>query len=83
MINNLCHVIDMYRGVTTLNKLNIIDGERGVTTLNKLNIIDGMRKRSVILHILRQIITFKTNYHVWPPIKKVLCGNLVYFLLYV
>ena len=41
MINNLCHMIDMYRGVATLNKLIIIDG-------------DG--KKSVILDILRQYI---------------------------
>ena len=27
MINNLCHVIYMYQGVTTLNKLIIIDGD--------------------------------------------------------
>ena len=27
MINNLCHMIDMYRGVATLNKLIIIDGD--------------------------------------------------------
>ena len=27
MINNLCHMIDMYRGVATLNKLINIDGD--------------------------------------------------------
>ena len=27
MINYLCHMIDMYRGVATLNKLIIIDGD--------------------------------------------------------
>ena len=31
----------------------------------------------------RQIIAFKTKYHVRPPIKKLLCCNLVYLLLYV
>ena len=27
MINNLCHMIDMYQGVATLNKLINIDGD--------------------------------------------------------
>ena len=27
MINNICHMIDMYRGVATLNKLINIDGD--------------------------------------------------------
>ena len=29
----------------------------------------------------RQIITFKTKYHVRPPIKILLCCNLVYFFV--
>ena len=53
MINNLCHVIDMYRG------------GGGVTTLNKLMIIVGDAEEVCnFAHILRQYIykiTFKKN----------------------